>query len=77
MSDTEYADLSPEVVGEMLAQAFHRGFEAGKKVGAEVMQKVVAEHCLKRGRTKALFGNMEVVAEEITAIALPLDTVKL
>ena len=70
-------DLTPEIVGELLAQAFHRGLEAGKQMGIEVMRKAAVEHCDKRRKTKALFGNMELVAEEIGAISFPLDTVKL
>ena len=73
----EGQELLPEVVGEMLAQAFHRGLEAGKKMGVEVMQKAAVEHCVKRGKTKALFGNMELVAEEIGAITVLHDNVKL
>jgi hypothetical protein len=73
----EAQELTPETVGEMLAQAFHRGLEAGKKMGVEVMQKAAVEHCVKRGKTKALFGNMEMVAEEIRALTVLQDNVKL
>jgi hypothetical protein len=73
----ETTELTPETVGQMLAQAFHRGFESGKKVGVEVMQKAAVDHCVKRGKTKALFGNMELVAEEIEGLTVLHDTVRL